>query len=84
MQFFPPKHENGKVIVVPPSEIYDEGVDCWKNALVGQFIGRAPNFSLFQRMAKTLWGAEGDVNVKPLDLTLLLFSYQTLYQEIEC
>ena len=35
LQFFPPKHENGKVIVVPLSEIYDEGVDCWKNALVG-------------------------------------------------
>ena len=38
----------------PPSEIFEEGIDQWKNAIVAQFIGRAPNFSLFQRLAKVL------------------------------
>ena len=56
---------NGKVIVAPPAEIFEEGVDCWKNSVVAQFIGRAPNFSLFQRVAKVLWGADGDVDVRP-------------------
>ena len=65
LQFFPPRITNGKIIVEPPFEIFEEGIKCWKNAIVAQFIGRAPNFSLFQKMAKVLWGADGDVDVRP-------------------
>ena len=65
MQFFPPRITNGRIIVEPLFEIFEEGIKCWKNAIVAQFIGRAPNFSLFQNMAKVLWGADEDVDVRP-------------------
>ena len=72
LQYFPPQCMNGKIIVDPPAEIFEEGVDCWRNAVVGQFIGRAPNFSLFQRLAKILWGAEGDVDVRSAGLNIFI------------
>ncbi|XVE88483.1 hypothetical protein DITRI_Ditri19aG0072900 [Diplodiscus trichospermus] len=46
LQFFQPKIENGTAVVMPPSEIF-EGELYWKDAVVAQFIGHVPNFSLF-------------------------------------
>ncbi|KAK8690328.1 hypothetical protein V6N13_089021 [Hibiscus sabdariffa] len=34
---------------------FADGVDNWKNALVGQFIGSAPNFSAMQKIVEMLW-----------------------------
>ena len=61
--------------------VIDEGVSQWGNSLVFQFIGRAPNFSLFQRLANSLWGAEDEVVIKPVGLNL--FIIQTLQLEIK-
>ena len=72
LQFFPPEVSNGTVVVSPPSEIFDEGELCWKNAVVAQFIGRIPNFSLFQRMVNQLWGDEGEVEVRPAGRNLFI------------
>ncbi|XVE57714.1 hypothetical protein DITRI_Ditri04bG0111500 [Diplodiscus trichospermus] len=55
LEYYPPQISNGKIVVVPPVEIFEEGEDLWKNAVVAQFIDQVPNFSLFQRMLKILW-----------------------------
>ena len=47
MNYFPPQQLNGKMVVSPPKEVFEEGEELWKNAVVAQFIGRIPNFSLF-------------------------------------
>ena len=72
LQFFPPKLHDGTVIVNPPTRIFEEGINCWKNAVVAQFIGRIPNFSLFQRLVNMLWGADGEVDIRPVGSNLFI------------
>ena len=45
LSFYPPKKSEGKLVV--PSEVFEEGELQWRNAVVVQFIGKIPNFSLF-------------------------------------
>ncbi|XVF81254.1 hypothetical protein PTKIN_Ptkin15bG0141100 [Pterospermum kingtungense] len=54
LQFFKPKTSDGKKIALPPAEVYAEGKQMWSHAVLAQFVGRAPNFSLFQKMANML------------------------------
>ena len=72
LQFFPPEVSDGNLVVSPPFEIFDEGELCWKNAVVAQFIGRISNFSLFSRMMNLLWGAEGEVDIRPAGRNLFI------------
>ena len=60
------------MIVTPPQVVIDEVASQWENSLVAQFIGHVPNFSLFQRLANSLWGAEGEVVIKPVGLNLFI------------
>ncbi|XVE58896.1 hypothetical protein DITRI_Ditri04bG0205600 [Diplodiscus trichospermus] len=34
MQYFPPKEENGNMVVIPPDQIFEDGDELWKNAAV--------------------------------------------------
>ena len=63
------------MIVTPPKVVIDEGASQWENSLVAQFIGRIPNYSLFQRIANSLWGAEGEVVIKPVGLNLFVIQF---------
>ncbi|KAK8598761.1 hypothetical protein V6N13_094721 [Hibiscus sabdariffa] len=54
--FFPPHIKDGLIEVQPPSQVFEEGISEWKNSLVGQFIGSAPNFGTMQKIAGILWG----------------------------
>ena len=75
MSFFPPEVANGRIVVSPPAEIFEEGELCWRNAVVAQFIGRMPNFSYFQKMVNVLWGAEGEVDVRPAGYNLFIIQF---------
>ena len=55
-----------------PKDVFEEGETIWQNAVVAQFIGRIPNFSLFQKLVKMLWGADGDVSIRPARLNLFI------------
>ncbi|KAK8676831.1 hypothetical protein V6N13_142393 [Hibiscus sabdariffa] len=55
LDFFPPQRKDSTIIVQPPSEVVDDEIDDWKNSLVGQFIGDAPNFVSIQRIIDQLW-----------------------------
>lgn len=54
---------NGESVAAPLKEDYDKGKLEWLNAVVVQFIGKAPNLSLFHRMANQLWGRDGSVEI---------------------
>ena len=56
----------------PPAEIFEKGVHCWKNAVVAQFIRRVPNFSLFHKLVNVLWGADGEVEIRPTGANLFI------------
>ena len=75
MKYFPPQLLDGKVVV--PVEVTDEGASQWQNSVVTQFIGRVPNFSLFQRLANVMWGGDGEVNVnvKPTGPNLFILQF---------
>ena len=76
LQFFPPQKSEGKVLVSPPNEIFEEGELLWRNALVVQMVGRIPNLGYFQKMVNSFWGEDGEVDVRPVghNLFIILFS----------
>ncbi|XVE69093.1 hypothetical protein DITRI_Ditri09bG0122700 [Diplodiscus trichospermus] len=64
LQFFPPKILDEKIVVSPPTKIFEEGEDLWRHAVVALFIGQVPNFSLFQRLVNIMWGSYGEVEIR--------------------
>ena len=75
LNFFPPCRSEGKVIVSPPDEVCEEGELIWKNAFVEQFMGKIPNFSVFQKMINIIWGEEGEVDIKPTGYNLFIIQF---------
>ena len=75
LRFFPPKPTNGTSIVTPPSGVFEEGELLWKNAVVAQFVGRIPNFSVFQKMVNLLWGEDGEVDSRPAGHNLFVLQF---------
>ncbi|XVE52671.1 hypothetical protein DITRI_Ditri02bG0141500 [Diplodiscus trichospermus] len=39
-EFYPPEISDGKIMVAPPDEIFEEGEQLWKSAVVAQFVVR--------------------------------------------
>ena len=76
LKFYSPLKSNGKTMVAPPREVFEEGEQEWRNAVVVQFVGRIPNFSLFQRTIKALWGKDGDVDLRPAGHNLFIIQFQ--------
>ena len=54
LRYFPPQVLDGKKVVSPPNDIFEKGVDQWRDSVVAQFIGKVPNFSLFQKLVNIL------------------------------
>lgn len=78
LRFFPPQLTNGKSIVAPPLGVFEEGDLQWKNAIVAQFVGRIPNFSVFQKMVNLLWGEDGEVDIRPAGQNLFVIQFPNL------
>ena len=75
LSYFPPQKENGKVVVMPPHEVFAEGEILWKNSVVAQFIGKVPNFSLFQKLINMLWGNEREVVIRSAGPNLFIIQF---------
>ena len=63
LSYFPPSRVNGRIRVKLPKSVSDVGERLWRNTLVGYFLGRIPPFLLVQRIAKSIWGNEGLLDV---------------------
>ncbi|KAK8606885.1 hypothetical protein V6N13_052638 [Hibiscus sabdariffa] len=61
--------------VDPPDELSNEGVSDWKNSLVGQFIGPAPNFIALKKIVESLWGKSALAKVSIVGPNLYVFSF---------
>ncbi|XVE81458.1 hypothetical protein DITRI_Ditri15bG0065600 [Diplodiscus trichospermus] len=75
LQYYPPQNVNGKVVVAPSQIFYHDGEELWKNVVVAQFIRQLPNFILFQRLTKIMWGSNEDVEVKPVGVNLFIIQF---------
>ena len=75
MQFYPPPVMNGQVLVSSPDDIFEEGIEYWKNAVIAQFIGRISNFSFFQKRVNVLWGEDGEVDFRPAGPNLFIIQF---------
>ena len=75
LSFHPPHILDGNVVVSPSKEVIEERAFQLRNSLVAQFIGRVPNFRLFQRLVNTLWGTDGEVHVKPVGVNLFIIQF---------
>ncbi|KAK8554512.1 hypothetical protein V6N13_093501 [Hibiscus sabdariffa] len=61
--------------IMPPSQVLAGGAKQWTNALLGNFLGKSPPLSVFQRMADKLWGREGSVEIKFLAPSVYLINF---------
>ena len=43
--------------------------------MVAQFIGKVPNFSLFQKLINMLWGSEGEVVIRSAGPNLFIIQF---------
>ncbi|KAK8651553.1 hypothetical protein V6N13_141152 [Hibiscus sabdariffa] len=71
LEFFPTVTYEDSFAVESPPELFNEGISDWKDALVGQFIGTAPNFIALKRTVDALWGKSSlakHIQHKPLVL----------------
>ncbi|XVF43773.1 hypothetical protein PTKIN_Ptkin02bG0067200 [Pterospermum kingtungense] len=59
LNYVVPSELNGEPVAAPPPAIFEKGETKWQNAVVAQFIGKLPNFSLFHRMVNSLRGSDG-------------------------
>ncbi|XP_039041009.1 uncharacterized protein LOC120179498 [Hibiscus syriacus] len=65
----------GFTTVVPPSDVFEEGVSEWQFSLVGQFIGSAPNFGSLQKLVEIMWGKSiAKVSIDGSKLYVFLFA----------
>ncbi|KAK8648745.1 hypothetical protein V6N13_129488 [Hibiscus sabdariffa] len=70
LKFFPPVEKNDKFLVQPPLDVLLNGAKQWSNALIGNFLGKSPTISVFQRTADRLWGREGWIKLWHVPLEL--------------
>ena len=77
LSYFSPQEVNGEIVVTPPKDVFEEGESLWKYFVVAQFIGRIPNFNLFQKLVNVLWGAEGEVMIRPAGSNLFIIQFPT-------
>ncbi|XP_039000858.1 uncharacterized protein LOC120126869 [Hibiscus syriacus] len=55
LDYFPPEKSDKSLTVQPPLEVLEAGTTEWRNSLVCQFLGAAPNFISLQRTIDKLW-----------------------------
>ncbi|KAL4304252.1 hypothetical protein GQ457_10G002780 [Hibiscus cannabinus] len=75
LQFFPPVTTNGRARVQPPKEVLSNGAIQWDNALVGNFLGKSPTLSVFQKTDDRLWGREGSVEIRFLAPSVYMINF---------
>ncbi|XVF57674.1 hypothetical protein PTKIN_Ptkin07bG0001000 [Pterospermum kingtungense] len=84
LSYRPLQDLDGKCRVVPSVEICSKGAIFWQNTLVAQFIGRSPNFSSFQKVARMLWRDRFDMSRIPIWLHLGNVPLELFNQEALC
>ncbi|XVE64166.1 hypothetical protein DITRI_Ditri07aG0080200 [Diplodiscus trichospermus] len=74
LQYLSPQKVDAKVVVTLSAQIFEEWEKIWQNAMVTQFIEQVPNFSLFQKLVKIMWGFDAEVKPAGRNLFVIQFS----------
>ncbi|XP_039011240.1 uncharacterized protein LOC120140324 [Hibiscus syriacus] len=80
LDYSPPEKSDKSLTVQPPLEVLEASTAEWRNSLVGQFLGAAPNFISLQRTIDKLWnqtstGARAQVSLEGKNLYIFSFNY---------
>jgi hypothetical protein len=59
LHFAPPVMTDGRVIVAPPLDVFEDGCELWKSTLVGDFVGQKLPYPVVNSIAKRIWGSYG-------------------------
>ncbi|KAK8612248.1 hypothetical protein V6N13_092367 [Hibiscus sabdariffa] len=71
--FFPAQIQDGCAFVKPDPQVFVDGIEDWKNALVGQFIGSTPSFSALYKIVEMLWRKSSLVKLSIVASNLYVF-----------
>jgi hypothetical protein len=59
LAYFAPQKSGDRILVSPPEQAVEEGVDKWKHSLVGQFLDKPLPFFLVRKIScsnvETIW-----------------------------
>jgi hypothetical protein len=64
-----------KVVVSPPVQAVEEGIDIWKASLVGQFLDKPLPFFLVKKSVAQMWKQYGQVEVFSLENGMFIFRF---------
>jgi hypothetical protein len=84
LEYFAPKIAGGKVVVSPPEEAVEEGIDKWKTSLVGQFLDKPLPYFLLKKICGCYVEAIWEVEVFSLEngMYIFRFSDEATYNEV--
>ena len=73
LQFYKPHRADGKMVVRPPVEVVNEGIDLWKGCLVGQFLDKRLPFPVVRSLVNRLWGKKEMPDISTTENGLFFF-----------
>uniref|UniRef100_A0A9I9EE75 DUF4283 domain-containing protein n=1 Tax=Cucumis melo TaxID=3656 RepID=A0A9I9EE75_CUCME len=77
--YTPPKAIGDKIVVIPPEEVIDQGIQVWENSLVGQLIDAKLPYAVIQRLVEKIWGKIEMPTITILENDLICFQFRNLY-----
>ena len=75
MEYFAPESCEGNILVKPPKEVTEEGMNKWKDCLVGFSLERSLPFIVVKRFIDLRWRQLGGVEVKSLGRGFFLLRF---------
>ena len=76
LQFYKPHRVDGKMVVRPPVEVVNEGIDLWKGCLVGQFLDKRLPFPVVRSLVNRLWGKKEMPDISTTENGLFFFRFR--------
>jgi hypothetical protein len=77
LHFASPAMTNGRLIVAPPLDVFEDGCELWKSTLVGHFVGQKLPYPVVNSIAKRIWGSYGLSEVLSSDNDFFLFTFDS-------
>jgi hypothetical protein len=78
LHFAPPTMTDGRVIVAPPLDVFEDGCEFWKSTLVGHFVGQKLPYPVVNSIAKRIWSSYGLSEVLSSDNGFFIFNFDSV------
>jgi hypothetical protein len=77
LHFAPPTMTDGRVTVTP-LDVFEDGCEFWKSALVGHFVGQKLPYPVVNSIANRIWSSYGLSEVLSLDNGFFIFNFDSV------